>query len=146
MSWAQDGAMEDLIHRELSEEIIGAAMRVLNELRPGLDEKLYENALVIELAGGGHRISQQSVYPVHYRGQHIGTLIPDLIVDGLVIVDPKVVTCFTETHVAQMMGYLAITNLQLAILLNFKSARLEWKRVVRTSRGHRDIPEGKEPE
>ncbi len=137
--------MEDLIHRELSEKIIGAAMRVLNDLRPGLDEKLYENALVIELTCSGHRISQQSAFPVHYRGHHIGTLIPDLIVDEQVIVDPKVATCFTESHVAQMMGYLAITGLQLAILLNFKSARLEWKRVVRTSRGRHDNPEGLEP-
>lgn len=128
--------MDDLIHRELSEQIIGAAMKVLNELRPGLDEKLYENALVIELTCGGRRVSQQSAFPVHYRGRHIGTLIPDLIVDDLVIVDPKVATCFTESHVAQMMGYLAITNLQLAILLNFKSADLGWKRVVRTNRRH----------
>ena len=61
----------------------------------------------------------------------MGRLIPDLIVDGLVIVDAKVVTAFTDDHLAQMMGYLAITNLQLGLLLNFKYARLQWKRVVR---------------
>jgi GxxExxY protein len=127
--------MDALIHQELSEQIIGAAMKVLNALRPGLDEKLYENALVIELTSGGHDVSQQSAFPVHYRDHLIGSLIPDLIVDGLVIVDAKVATCFTESHVAQMMGYLAITDLQLAILLNFKFAKLEWKRVVRTGRG-----------
>ncbi len=56
--------MEDkLIHRELSEAIIGAAMTVLNTLRPGLDEKLYENALVIELRKRGHRVEQQRQYP-----------------------------------------------------------------------------------
>jgi GxxExxY protein len=49
-----------------------------------------------------------------------------------VIVDPKVVSCFTETHVAQMIGYLNITRLDLAILLNVKNARLEWKRVLRS--------------
>jgi GxxExxY protein len=48
-----------------------------------------------------------------------------------VIVDPKVVSCFTDTHVAQMIGYLNITRLDLAILINFKNARLEWKRVLR---------------
>jgi GxxExxY protein len=47
------------------------------------------------------------------------------------IVDPKVVSCFTDTHVAQMIGYLNITGLDLAILINFKNARLEWKRVLR---------------
>ena len=48
-----------------------------------------------------------------------------------VIVDPKVAACFTDTHVAQMLGYLNITGLDLALLLNFKNARLEWKRVLR---------------
>ncbi len=124
--------MENLIHTELSEDIIGAAMKVLNTLKPGLDEKLYENALVIELTKRGHRIEQQKSFSVFYEGQFIGKLTPDLIVDGLVIVDPKVATDFTETHVAQMTGYLAITGLQLALLINFKFARLGWKRVVRT--------------
>ena len=122
---------KELVHKELSEAIIGAAMTVLNTLRPGLDEKLYENALVIELRKRGHTVEQQRQYPVHYDGQLIGTLIPDLIVDDSVIADPKVATAFTDTHIAQMIGYLNITNLKLALLLNFKSARLEWKRVVR---------------
>jgi len=68
---------------------------------------------------------------VYYEGQLIGTLVPDLIVDESVIVDPKVVTAFNETHVAQMIGYLAITGLKLALLLNFKYAKLQSKRVVR---------------
>ena len=121
----------ELIHRELSEDIIGAAMTVLNELKPGLDEKLYENALVIELRKRGHRVDQQRQFPVHYDGQLIGKLIPDLIVDDLVITDPKVVASFNDTHIAQMIGYLAITKLRLALLLNFKHAKLEWKRIVR---------------
>ena len=123
--------MSNLIHKELSESIIGCAMTVLNTLRPGLDEKLYENALVIELTKQGHRVQQQAQFPVHYDGQLIGTLIPDLIVDELVIVDPKVVSTFNDNHIAQMLGYLNITDLGLALLLNFKSAKLEWKRVVR---------------
>lgn len=118
-------------HKELTHEIIGAAMAVLNELRPGLDEKLYENALVIELQARGHTVEQQRQYPVHYRGHFIGQLVPDLIVDGKVITDPKVVTAFNETHVAEMLGYLNITNLEVALLLNFKEAKLDWKRIVR---------------
>ncbi len=85
--------MGKLIHEALSEHILGAAMTVLNELKPGLDEKLYENALVIA--------------------------------------DPKVVSGFNDTHLAQMTGYLALTGLRLALLLNFKYAKLQWKRVVR---------------
>jgi GxxExxY protein len=106
-------------------------MTVLNTLKPGLDEKLYENALAIELRHLGHVVEQQARFPVMYRDQLIGTLVPDLIVDGLVIVDTKVVECFNDTHVSKMVGYLAKTDLQLALLLNFKFASLQWKRVVR---------------
>ena len=60
---------KDLVHKELSEAIIGAAMTVLNTLRPGLDEKLYEHALVIELRKRGHTVEQQRQYPVHFDGQ-----------------------------------------------------------------------------
>ena len=120
-----------MIHEELSGIIIGVAMEVLNELKPGLDEKLYERAMTIELKRRGHQISVQSSFPVFFRDELIGNLAPDLIVDDVVIVDPKVVTCFSEAHVPQMIGYLNITGLDLALLLNFKSSRLEWKRVLR---------------
>lgn len=123
-----------MLHEEITKDIIGAAMVVLNELKPGLDEKLYENALVIELRARGHTIEQQREYPVHYCGQFIGKLIPDLIVDGKVIADPKVATAFNDTHVAQMLGYLNITGLQVALLLNFKEFKLDWKRVVNEHR------------
>ncbi len=121
-------------HEQITRGIIGAGMTVINELRPGLDEKLYENALLLELQARGHKVEQQREYPVHYRGHFIGKLIPDLIVDGEVIVDPKVVTGFNDTHVAQMLGYLNITGLQVALLLNFKEAKLDWKRVVNEQR------------
>jgi GxxExxY protein len=102
-----------MIHSELSEKIIGAAMRVLNELKPGLPA------------------DQQRRFDVHYKGQPVGLLVPDLIVDGKVVVDTKVVSAFNESHVTQMIGYLAITGMGLGLLINFKNAKLEWKRVVR---------------
>jgi GxxExxY protein len=122
-----------MLHEEITKDIIGAAMAVLNELKPGLDEKLYENALVIELASRSHTVEQQREFPVHYRGHFIGKLIPDLIVDGKVIADPKVVAA-NDTHIAQMIGYLNITGLEVALLLNFKNAKLEWKRVANERR------------
>lgn len=69
---------DSLIHRELSESIIGAAMKVLNTLKPGLDEKAYENALVIELGKRAHRVDQQKRYNVLYDGIVVDTLVPDL--------------------------------------------------------------------
>jgi GxxExxY protein len=130
-----------MIHEGLSRSIIGIAMEVLNELKPGLDEKLYERAMIIELKKCGRRVTVQPTFPVHYRGELIGNLVPDLIVDDAVIVDPKVVSTFTETHVAQMLGYLNITGLQLALLLNFKNASLSWKRVVGPNPKHAAPPD-----
>jgi GxxExxY protein len=120
-----DDTDQQMIHEDLSGKIIGAAIQVLNELKPGLDEKLYERAIAIELKRRGHILSVQRSFPVYYGDELIGNLVPDLIVNDAVIVDPKVVACFTETHVAQMIGYLNITGLDLALLINFKNARLE---------------------
>lgn len=86
----------------------------------------------MELKHLGLKVDQQRQFPVEYRGVRVGTLIPDLIVENLIIVDTKVVTSFHENHFAQMMGYLAITGLDLALLLNFKHTRLKIKRVVST--------------
>ena len=122
--------MGTLIHEALSKEIIGAAMTVLNELKPGLDEKLYERALVIELRERGRKVDQQKRFTVCFKEHGIDTLIPDLIVDELVIVDTKVVTTFHESHTAQMTGYLSHTGLRLGLLLNVKHAKLQWKRIV----------------
>jgi len=131
---------KEIIHEELSGKIIGAVMEVLNDLKPGLDEKLYERALVIELRRRGHTVDAQRSYPVFYNSELIGNLLPDLIVDDTVIVDPKVVSAFNEAHTAQTR-YLAISQLDLALLLNFKSARLEWKRVVRQNKLESDLPD-----
>jgi GxxExxY protein len=119
-----------MTHSEITESIIGAAMKVLNTLKSGLDEKIYERALVLELIKRGHRVEQQKRFVVRYDGVDIGTMVPDLIVDGLVIADPKVGTDFIERDYAQMIGYLNITELKVALLLNFKHADLRWKRVV----------------
>ena len=118
---------------DLTQTVIGAAMKVLNTLRPGLDEKLYERALVIELRKQGVRCEQQKTHDVHYEGELIGTLVPDLIVEDRIIVDPNAVSDFNDSHVAQMLGYLNITGLKTALLLNFKYAKLGIKRVSRST-------------
>ena len=113
----------------LTEKIIGCAYTVLNTLKPGLDEKLYERALVIELGKQGFECIAQRQYDVFYDGQLIGRLVPDIIVDDAVIVDTKVVSAFNESHFAQMLGYLNITGLNTSLLLNFKYAQLGIKRI-----------------
>jgi GxxExxY protein len=79
----------ELIHEELSGKIIGAAMTVLNELQPGLDEKLYERALILELQRRGHAVDVQRRFPVFYHSEMIGDLVPDLIIDGRLSYDQR---------------------------------------------------------
>jgi GxxExxY protein len=122
---------EGILHEELSHVILGSAMKVLNTLKPGLDEKAYENALVIELRRRGIAVDQQRRFNVYYEAQLVDTLVPDMLVGDLIVVDPKVVDDFTRTHIAQMTGYLAVTQKRVALLLNFKHADLRWKRVIR---------------
>ena len=105
-------------------------MHVLNTLKPGLDEKLYENALVVALKKRGQSCEQQKAYDVSYEGEHIGRLIPDLIVADEIVIDTKVVSSFNESHLAQMLGYLNITGLKTGLLLNFKHSKLGIKRVT----------------
>jgi len=127
-------------HDHITKEIIGAAMEVLNTLRPGQDEKIYERAMIIELGLRGLKVENQKQFPVDYKGHPIGTFIPDLIVENLVVVDPKVVSSFTPDHFAQMIGYLNITAMDVGLLLNFKHAKLEWKRFVRDEHPANETP------
>ena len=121
---------EDYPESDLTGKIIACAQAVHGELRPGLDEKLYERALCIDFAEAGLHFNQQLKHPVHYKGHFLGNLIPDLIAGSKVIVDAKVIECFTDTHIAQIMGYLNITGLEIGLLINFKHASLQVKRVA----------------
>jgi len=121
----------DYPHKELTREIIAAAIMVHQELRTGLDEKFYERALCIEFAERGIHFDQQTLYPVSYKKRFLGNLIPDLVVENSVNVDTKVVDAFTPAHEAQMLGYLNITGLDVALLLNFKVWPLGKKRIIR---------------
>jgi GxxExxY protein len=115
---------------ELTERIIGAAMAVHRALDPGLAESIYENALCLELAAQSIQFSQQERFPVSYRGQIVGTLITDLIIDQKVIVEAKVVESIIDVHIAQTLSYLSITKVQVGLILNFKHLSLGFKRVA----------------
>ena len=117
-------------HSDLTREIIGAAIAVQKSLRSGLDEKLYENALCIEFAERGISFTQQTEFPVHYKNHFIGKLKPDLIVEDTIIIELKVADSFTPAHDTQLLGYLAITNLPLGLLLNFKVVPLGKRRIL----------------
>ena len=119
-----------VLHKELSFEIIGAAMEVLNTLGHGLNEKVYENALIAELALRGFKVDQQKRFRVMYKNSVVGEYIPDLLVDAKVIVDTKVIDSVSDAEIGQVMNYLRIAKLQLGIILNFRRPKLEYRRVA----------------
>ena len=122
----------DLPHKELTKEVIAAAISVHQELRPGLDEKLYERALCIELAERGVGFEQQPKYEAFYKKRFIGHLVPDLVIENKLIVDAKCVESFTSLHEAQIIGYLNISKLEIGLLLNFKTWPLGKRRLFRS--------------
>jgi GxxExxY protein len=119
-----------VLHKELSFEIVGAAMEVLNALGHGLNEKVYENALVAELKSRGIKVDQQRRFRVVYKNVVVGEYISDLLVDDKVIVDTKVIDAVSDAGIGQVMNYLPIAKLELGIILNFRRPKLESRRVV----------------
>ena len=119
-----------LEHEELTRKIIGCSIEILNGLGHGLLEKPYENALVAEFGLRGIAYRQQPRYDVMYKDVAVGEYIPDLIVADKVVVDTKVVDHITDHEIGQMLNYLKITGLKVGLIINFRKARLEWRRVV----------------
>lgn len=117
-------------HADLTKQSIGAAMTVHRTLGPGLNEKIYENALCLELTAKSLGNTQQQQFPVFYRNQNIGNLITDLIVEERVIIEKKVVSAINEAHVAQTLSYPSISGLQVGLIINFNAASLAFKRVA----------------
>lgn len=110
--------------------IVGCALEVHNEIGHGLYEKPYENALVVEFGLQNIPWKQQVRFPVLYKTVQVAQYIPDLIAFDHVVVDTKVIDRITDYELGQMLNYLRITGLKVGIILNFKRAKLEWKRVV----------------
>jgi len=125
---ADERRCEDL--KPISEAIIGAAYEVGNVLGGGFLEKVYENALVFELQERGLKALQQAPLRVPYKGQTVGEYFADIIVEDRVVVEIKCVEAFSSAHVAQCLNYLKATGLNLALLLNFQTSKVQVKRIA----------------
>lgn len=117
-------------HHAITKSIIGAAMEVSTVLGPGLAEKTYENALVVECGLRGFEISQQERFVVKYKETDVGIFVPDLIVCRKIVVEVKTVEQFAARDLGQLLNYLKITGLEVGLLLNFKKRKLEFRRVI----------------
>ena len=115
---------EDYPLQALTDEIIAAAVAVHRELGPGFLEKIYENALVIELESPGYKVDRQVGVEVSYRGELIGRHKIDLLVDDAVVVELKSVEALAATHKAQLRSALKAAEKRVGLLINFNQAVL----------------------
>ena len=121
-----------MIYQEITGKILAAFYRVYNVLGYGFLEKVYENALGIELVKYGFFISQQKSVPVYYEGQLVGDYITDILVNDLVILELKSAEAICKEHLAQLTNYLKATDIEVGLLLNF-GKRPDFKRLIFTN-------------
>lgn len=119
---------------ELTAKIIGCAYCVHNTLGAGFLEKVYENAMQIELVEAGLTVKQQHPIPVTYHGRVVGDFYADLVIDDAVIVELKAVRSLAKEHEVQLVNYLAATGVDDGLLINFGSS-VEVKRKFRKYKG-----------
>jgi GxxExxY protein len=115
---------------ELTEAVIGSAFEVANVLGAGFLEKVYERALIRELALRRVKAKAQVSFPVSYKGQCVGEYLADLVVEEQLIVELKCVDRLGNEHLAQCINYLKASGLHVALLVNFQRPKVEWKRVL----------------
>ena len=115
---------------QLTRRIIGGVYRVSNALGVGFLEKVYENALAIELRHDGLLVEQQYPLKVFYRDLPVGEYSTDLLVDGRVVVELKTARALDQAHGAQCMNYLRAAGLNVCLLVNFGTPRAQIKRIV----------------
>jgi GxxExxY protein len=115
---------------QLTYAINGAVYEVSRILGPGFLEKVYENALLVELRQKGIKAQGQAPIRVSYKETLVGDYIADILVDDKVIVELKTVERLERIHEAQLLNYLKATGLKVGLLVNFKSPRAQIKRLV----------------
>jgi len=122
--------MTQLLHSEVTFEIIGAAMEVHRVLGPGFVEAVYQRGMEVELRSRGLPFQPQMRIGVGYKGEVLGDHVLDLVVDGKVVVELKAVREMNEQHQAQLISYLKATGLAVGLLVNFAKVSLEHKRIL----------------
>jgi GxxExxY protein len=103
---------------------------VSNSLGIGFLEKIYENALAIELKKKRIHFVQQAPIKVYYDDVIIGNFNVDLLVNDSVLVELKAVKSLDENHFAQCINYLKASNLRICLLINFGTKRIQVKRII----------------
>ena len=121
-----------MLHSDITDGILKAFYKVYNSLGYGFLEKVYENALLIELVNSGFQVLQQHPIQVLYEKQPVGEYFADLMVNDLIVLELKATEHIREEHVAQITNYLKATRKEVGLLLNF-GAKPEFRRIVFTN-------------
>ena len=114
---------------DITEKIIGCAMKVHSALGNGFQEVIYQRCLEIEMSKQGMHSVREVEMPIHYDGQEVGTRRADFLVEDKVLVELKALTVLEDVHLAQALNYLEAYNLEVGLLINFGSRSLEFKRL-----------------
>lgn len=121
---------DHIVLKDLSYEVMAAAFEVQNTLGTGFLEKVYENALAVELSRRGLQVEVQKGIEVIYKDVSVGSYFADMLVDGELIIELKASESITKVNEAQILNYLKATGIKLGLLINFGKTRLEYKRFV----------------
>jgi len=121
-----------MLHGDVTDTIIKAFYKVNNTLGFGFLEKVYENAMAIELLKMGCRVMKQKKISVYYEEEEVGEYYADLLVDDRVIVELKAAESLRKDHEIQLINYLKATQVELGLLLNF-GRKAEFKRKIFTN-------------
>jgi GxxExxY protein len=124
---------------EITRTIIGCAYEVSNTLGCGFMEKVYENALAFELRKAGLKAEQQYAIPVRYKDMIAGDFAADILVEGSVLIELKVVKMLEDVHIAQCLNYLKGTGLSVCLLFNFYRPKIEIKRIVQNFKSKEQV-------
>jgi GxxExxY protein len=120
--------MEEFLHKEITSNIIQTFYKVYNTLGYGFLEKVYENAMRIELGKSELSVEQQRNIKVYYDSEQVGDYYADLLVENLVIVELKAAETICEEHETQLLNYLKATDIEVGLLINFgKKAEVKRK-------------------
>ena len=109
----------DYLHQSLTEQVIKAFYKVYNTLGFGFLERVYQNALFIELKNQGFLCEPQQQVKVFYEGVEVGVYYPDIIVNNVLILELKAIEVLAEEHELQIINYLKATEIEIGLLLNF---------------------------
>ena len=116
-------------YSEITERIIGCAMKVHRELKSGFQEYIYQRALEIELLKAGLKFIREYEMPVYYSGEKIGIRKVDFFVEGKIMVELKAVSELEDVHLAQALNYLEASGHKIGLLINFGTKSLQFKRL-----------------